>query len=248
MRVSLTRRYLRWNSGRQNCYYAPEIVTELRYRLVALFGVHRHGASDDVIQLVQQVKWKGSKLCQVTNMFGHGFGRPVSTYPELACSIGIGALLRRVLCQLLLERRKVWLTMLDGLVPCGDTGRFMGSEGEIECSTQGVHVGTGVGTGPARILFLWCIAGGPLVTDEKERAFAAGRCFGIPQVHQDSRPIGCNANVIWFDVAVNNGWLLAMQEGNSVTDGQYPFHNTWERDGFVALAGNADQICQVVVF
>jgi hypothetical protein len=47
---------------------------------------------------------------------------------------------------------------------------------------------------------------------------------------------------------VNNKWLLAMQEGYSITDRNYPHHDTRNRHSFIALAYDTDVVRQVIAF
>ena len=64
------------------------------------------------------------------------------------------------------------------------------------------------------------VAGRALVPDKKERARAVCCGLGIAQIDQYGRPVGCDADIVRFDIAVDDRRVLGVQEGDGITDGE----------------------------
>ena len=93
----------------------------------------------------------------------------------------------------------------------------MGGQRKIESGAQGIDIRAHIGTCAARILFLWCIARRALVANEKECTSSVGCCLCISQVNQYGCTVGHDADIIRFDIAMNNYRLLGMKELDCIT-------------------------------
>lgn len=108
------------------------------------------------------------------------------------------------------------MSLLNRLVTGRNAGWLVGGQGEKEGAAEGVDIRAHIRARAAGILFLGSIPRCSLMANEKEGSRSICGSLSIAQVYQDSGSIWHNANVIWFNVAVNDDGLLCMEKVDGV--------------------------------
>ncbi len=121
----------------------------------------------------------------------------------------------------------------------------MRSQREIQRASQRVHVRARICAGPTWILFERRVAGRTLMPDEKQGARSVRGSFGVAQVDQYGDSGRGDANVVWFDVAVNDRRVLIVQEGHGVANGEKPAQDAFDRYGLIFQASRSNTVGEI---
>ncbi len=84
--------------------------------------------------------------------------------------------------------------------------------------------------------------------DEEERTCPICGFLRIAKVNQHGLSFRGNAYIIWFNISMDDRWLLAMQENNGIGNRKNPGQDLCYGDGFVALAHKAGVVCEITSF
>src|SRR5438045_9420447 len=122
----------------------------------------------------------------------------------------------------------------------------MGREREKEGCAQGIDIRASICATPPWILFWRSVAWCPLVTNEKECSIAFLCRFRIPKINQNRSLLLCDANIIWFNVTVNDRRLLTVEERNRITDRKQPLEDLRYRNNIILLTNHTNPIRQVI--